>query len=252
MAHPARRYDYWLGGKDHFAADRESGDAIAEVFPSVRTAARQNRRFLGRAVRHLVAECGIRQILDIGTGLPSAENTHTVAQATASDSRIVYVDNDPLVMVHARALLTSTPEGRTDYVEADLRTPERILAAPELSATLDMLQPVALMLVAVVHFLSDQDDPYGVVARLLDSLAPGSYLVITHSTPEYWREDLRAKINAKQFGDFYPRERHDFARFLNGLDLLPPGIVPVARWRPDEEPPDDEDVCMYAAVGRKP
>ena len=171
-AHPARRYDYWLGGKDNFAADRESADAIETIFPSIRTAARENRNFLHRAVRYLVTEAGVRQFLDIGTGLPTADNTHDIAQRLAPDARIVYVDNDPLVLVHARALLTSHPHGATQYIEADLRQPEQILTDADLTGTLDLAKPVALLLVAVLHFVPDTDHPDTIVRTLLDALIP--------------------------------------------------------------------------------
>src|SRR5690242_4503822 len=168
--HSARRYNYWLGGKDNFAVDRESGDQIAAVFPTIRVTARENRGFLRRAVTHLAAEAGVRQFLDIGTGLPTADNTHEVAQRVAPSSRVVYVDNDPMVLVHARALLTSTPEGRTHYLEADLRTPGKILADPEVLDVLDLDQPVALMLVAVLHFVRDDAEAREIVRTLVDAL----------------------------------------------------------------------------------
>ena len=173
VPHPARRYNYWLGGKDNFQADRESGDAMAAAFPTIRTSALENRRFLQRAVGYLAREAGIRQFLDIGTGIPTANNTHEVAQAVAPESRVVYVDNDPIVLAHARALLTSSPEGATAYIDADLRDPEKILAHPELQRTIDLSQPVGLMLVAVLHFVPDGDDPYALVRRLLDALPAG-------------------------------------------------------------------------------
>src|SRR5215468_2074938 len=179
VAHPARRYNYWLGGKHNFAADRASGDAVAASFPAIRTEARENRAFLRRAVTFLTEEAGVRQFLDIGTGLPADDNTHEVAQRLAPKSRVVYVDNDPLVMVHARALLTGgSGVGHMDYVEADARTPDMILQAA--ARTLDFGQPIALMLVAVMQFIPDSDDPYGIVARLVGALAPGSYLVMSH------------------------------------------------------------------------
>jgi SAM-dependent methyltransferase len=183
--HSARVYDYYLGGKDNFAADRETGHRAMQSWPAVRTAVRENRAFLGRAVRYLAADAGIRQFLDIGTGLPSADNVHEVAQAVAPESCVVYVDNDPIVLAHARALLTSVPEGCTAYIDADLRDPETLLASPEVAETLDLSRPVALMLVAVLHFLVDADDPGRVVATLLDALAPGSYLAASHVTPEH-------------------------------------------------------------------
>ena len=181
----ARMYDYYLGGKDNFAADRETAQALMKIVPTIRAAARENRAFLGRAVRYLVAEAGIRQFLDIGTGLPSANNVHEVAQRVAPSCRIVYVDNDPLVLAHARALLTSSSEGKTAYIEADLRDPEKILQHPLTRQTLDFTKPVALMLVAVLHFVRDADRPRQIVETLLGALPSGSYLVASHATPEH-------------------------------------------------------------------
>ena len=182
--HSARMYDYYLGGKDHFAVDRETAEIAARGWPTVRVAVRENREFLGRAVNYLAGEEGIRQFLDIGTGLPSASNVHEVAQQIAPDARVVYVDNDPLVLAHARALLTSSPAGQTAYIDADLREPEKILAHPVVRQTLDFGQPIALMLVAILHFIADEEDPANIVASLLDALPPGSYLVASHVTPE--------------------------------------------------------------------
>jgi hypothetical protein len=196
VAHPARRYDYWLGGKDNFQADRDSADAVAAAWPAIRTAVLENRGFLRRAVSFLAGEMGVRQFLDVGTGLPTANNVHDVAQGIAPQSRIVYVDNDPLVLVHARALLTSSPEGVTAYIDADLHEPEKILNDSELQATLDFSEPVALMLLAVLHFLPDGDDPYAIVARLVDALPPGSYLVLSHSTFDPLDEPTAAKLGA--------------------------------------------------------
>jgi S-adenosyl methyltransferase len=182
VAHPARRYNYWLGGKDNFAADRDSGDAIAAAFPSIKAAVRENRKFLRRTMEFLVREAGVRQFLDIGTGLPTVDNTHQVAQRIAPGSRIVYVDNDPIVLAHARALLTSSREGATAYLEADLREPEKILSHPDLDAVLDLREPVGLILLAVLHFVDDTEDPYGIVARLVEAMPSGSYLVVSHAT----------------------------------------------------------------------
>lgn len=251
VAHPARRYNYWLGGKDNFAADRESGDAVAAVFPTIRTAAVENRGFLRRAVTLLTEEAGIRQFLDIGTGLPSADNTHEVAQRLAPESRVVYVDNDPLVMVHARALLTGSDVGVTDYVEADVRTPDKILQ--EAARTLDFSRPVALMLVATLHFIPDDDDPYGIVARLFDALPSDSYLVMSHATGEYWNEETIAAIAAGRYGPFWPRTREQFGRFFDGLEFLPPGIVSTGQWRAENElqpRPTTADTATYGAVAR--
>ena len=250
-AHAARRYDYWLGGKDNFAADRESGDAIAEKFPAIRTAVVENRRFLRRAVSFLAGEAGVRQFLDIGTGLPTAENTHEVAQAIAPESRIVYVDNDPLVLVHARALLTSSEQGRTAYIDADLREPEKILGDPHLPATLDLTRPVALMLVATLHFLDEQDDPYAIVRRLVAALPAGSYLVVSHATSDYLPPELIADISSGRHGRGRLRTRAEVTRFFDGLDLLAPGVVPLPEWRSDGEPPprpSAAEVAMYAGV----
>ncbi|MET0494492.1 MAG: SAM-dependent methyltransferase [Actinoplanes sp.] len=253
VAHPARRYDYWLGGKDNFAADRESGDAIAEKFPAIRTAVVENRRFLRRAVTYLTETAGLRQFLDIGTGLPTANNTHEVAQAIAPGSRIVYVDNDPLVLTHARALLTSAPEGMTAYVDADLREPEKILAAPELRGTLDLTQPVALMLVATLHFITEQDDPYAIVRRLLSALPPGSHLAISHATSDYLPPELVADITSGRHGQGRLRTRAEITRFFTGLELIPPGVAPVAEWRAEHEPqprPAAAETSMFAGLAR--
>ncbi|MEV5205851.1 SAM-dependent methyltransferase [Micromonospora sp. NPDC053740] len=258
--HPARRYNYWLGGKDNFAVDRESGDQIAAVYPGVRTLARENRAFLGRAVRFLAEEVGVRQFLDIGTGIPSADNTHEVAQSVAPDSRVVYVDNDPMVLVHARALLTSNPAGITAYLDADLREPERILADPQLSATIDLSRPVALVLVAVTHFLTDDDRPHEQVARLLDALPSGSWLALTHFTTDYIPTAIVERMYAefasgRMKQDAVPRDRAEFARFFTGLELAEPGIVPVTEWRPRVPPelrPPPADASLYGAVARKP
>ncbi|ASW57826.1 methyltransferase [Plantactinospora sp. KBS50] len=258
VVHPARRYDYWLGGKDNFAADRESGDAVAAAFPAVRIAAVENRRFLRRAVAYLTGEAGIRQFLDIGTGIPAADNTHEVAQAIAPDARVVYVDNDPIVLAHARALLTGAAAGRTAYLDADLREPKKILEHPDLLATLDLDRPVALMLVAVLHFLRDEDDPAAVVRRLVDALPSGSYLVVSHATMDFLPPEVVVRIREVMTpaqGPFVPRDRDGVARFLTGLELVPPGIGSLVDWRPDRAPEDRPcaaDVSGYGAVARKP
>jgi hypothetical protein len=257
-AHPARRYNYWLGGKDNYRADRASGDAITAVLPTVRIAAAENRRFLRRAVRHLVREAGIRQFLDIGTGIPTANNTHEVAQAIAPESRIVYVDNDPIVLVHARALLNSTAEGATAYIEADLRNSVDILRRPELRDTLDLSQPVALMLVAILHFLVDTDDPYGNVADLAGALVPGSHLVITHATHDFMPPEQLARLTATNAASKVPaqlRSREEVGRFFDGLELLPPGIDSTTEWWPEVEPglrPSAEVIGTWAGIGRVP
>lgn len=255
VPHSARRYNYWLGGKDNFAADRASGDAIAEAFPAIRLAAMENRRFLRRAVAFLVEEAGIRQFLDIGTGIPTADNTHEVAQRVAPDVRIVYVDNDPVVLAHARALLTSSPEGATAYIDADLREPEKILNDPDLRGTLDLTQPVGLMMIAVLHFIPD-DDAYGAVAHLVEAMPSGSYLTISHGTFDYFSPETIANLTAEaRSGAFQPRTRDEFARFFDELELVPPGIADVAEWRAEDEPqprPPAADVAWYGAVARVP
>ncbi|MFY1636832.1 SAM-dependent methyltransferase [Solwaraspora sp. WMMB335] len=258
VAHPARRYNYWLGGKDHFAVDRTSADQIAAAWPSAPIAARENRRFLARATRFLTRAAGIRQFLDIGTGLPTADNTHEVAQAIAAQSRVVYVDNDPMVMAHARALLTSAPPGRTAYVEADLREPGRILRHPDLLATLDMSRPVGLMLVAVLHFLHGPGAAAPIVGELLDALPPGSYLVASNATKDFLPAPVKAvyeQMLAAGQTDIWPREHAEFAALFNGLDLVPPGIVVVSDWRAEAEErprPAAADVSVYGAVARVP
>ncbi|GAA2471362.1 SAM-dependent methyltransferase [Winogradskya humida] len=249
--HPARRYNYWLGGKDNFAPDRESADEIERKYPPVRTAALGNRLFLQRAVQYLALEAGIRQFIDIGTGLPTADNTHEVAQRIAPDSRIVYVDNDPLVLTHARALLTSDPQGRTAYIDADLNNPQQILDHQALRDTLDMTQPVAVMLVAVLHFIPDGEQAYAVVQELLSQVAPGSYLVVSHATGDFLDEATRLWLSTH---DFVFRDRGEFSEFFTGLDLVTPGIVPITAWRPgaDDKPPPPDQAPVYGAIGRKP
>jgi S-adenosyl methyltransferase len=257
VAHPARRYNYWLGGKDHFAADRESGDLLVAAFPTARIAALENRDFLRRSVRYL-AEAGIRQFLDIGTGLPVPDNTHEIAQRIAPESRVLYVDNDPLVMTHARALTVGTPEGRTGYVEADLREPESILNHPQLKATLDLDRPVALLLIAVLHFIPDNDAAVAAVRTLLDALPSGSYLVASNMTLDYAAPQQVAKheeLAAAGRTDAWPRDRAEFGRFFAGLDLVEPGIVVVSDWHPDRpatERASAADVSIYGAAGRLP
>jgi hypothetical protein len=249
VAHPARRYDYWLGGKDNFAADRESGDAVLKIFPGARLWARTNRDFLRRAVTFLSREAGIRQFLDIGTGIPTANNTHEVAQAVAPETRVVYVDNDPIVLVHARALLTSTPEGETAYVDADFRDPERILAHPETRRILDFSQPIALMLLAVLHFFPDSDGPYEIVGRLVDELAPGSYLTMSHGTGDFMSDDQQGSMN----GLGHVRSRNEVARFFEKTELVEPGVVSIESWRPEDDEqtrPTEGEINCYGALGR--
>jgi S-adenosyl methyltransferase len=253
VPHPARRYDYWLGGKDNFAADRESGDAIAASFPTIRTSVLENRGFLHRAVAYLAEEAGIRQFLDIGTGIPTSPNVHEIAQAIAPAARVVYVDNDPVVLAHARALLTSSAAGATAYVDADLRQPEKILDAPELRSVLDFSQPIAIILVATIHFIEDADDPYGIVARLVGAVPAGSYLVMSHATSDYLPAELVAEVAAGRHGRGQLRSRAEFERFFEGLDLVEPGIVSVSDWRADAAPrprPAPADVAVFGAVAK--
>ena len=256
-AHPARMYDYLLGGKDHFAADRDAIGQLLKAVPTARTGARENRAFLGRAVRFLVAEAGIRQFLDIGSGLPTANNVHEVAQSIVPASRVVYVDNDPMVLAHARALLASHPEGRTAYIQADLRDPEAILGHPTVRETLDLSQPVALMLVAVLHFFPDTAGPAAIVARLLAALPPGSYLVASQTTADF--HEARAAADGveavHQAGlQFQTRTADEFLKLaFTGLQLVDPGLVPVSEWRPDKPlRPLPAEVGYYGAVARKP
>ena len=257
VAHPARRYDYWLGGKDNFAADRASGDELERLFPKVRLGALANRALLQRATRFLAAEAGIRQFLDIGTGLPTADNTHEVAQAVAPDSRVVYVDNDPLVMVHARALLTSNPQGRTAYLEADLNDPGSILSDPVLRDTLDMSQPVGLMLVAVLHFIHGHGAARPVVRQLVDALPPGSFLVATHATSDFGTPEHQAlyqRLVEEGRSDVWTRGEDEFTALFDGLELVSPGVVPASEWRPEPGAaiPERSDINVWAAVGRVP
>ena len=254
----ARAYDALLGGKDNFAVDRAAGDQFRTTFPGVDQVARASRRFLVRSIAYLAGEAGIRQFLDVGTGLPTADNTHEVAQRIAPESRVVYVDNDPMVMVHARALLTSTPEGRTAYLEDDIRQPKSILASADLHETLDLNRPVGLMLVAVLHFVRGDGTIQPIVRTLLDALAPGSYLVASHATydlpsPEVV-ERWKLLVEAGRV-DITSRPREEFAALFDGLDVVAPGVVPVSEWRADEEAgprPTVSDIAMFAAVGRKP
>jgi hypothetical protein len=254
VAHPARVWDYWLGGKDNFAADREAGERVMAAMPSVDAAARAGRAFLAAAVHYLAAGMGIRQFLDIGTGLPTANNTHEVAQQVGPDSRIVYVDNDPIVLTHARALLTSDARGATAYVDADLRDTEKILA--EASNVLDFSQPIALMLLHILHFIPDTDDPYGIVASLMEPLAPGSYLVLAHTTADLGTPGMREatdRYNETSAATVTLRSKPEVARFFDGLELVEPGITPVGVWRPG--PMDDiptQGLSTFTAVGRKP
>jgi hypothetical protein len=255
--HAARMYDYFLGGKNHFAADRETADQVIAAMPGVRTGPRENRAFLGRAVSYLAAEAGIRQFLDIGTGLPTTSSVHEVAQAVAPSSRIAYVDNDPLVLVHAQALLTSSPEGSTAYIQADVRNPGEILSSPVVRSMIDFSQPAALILAAVLHFIADEDRPAEIVATLLDALPSGSYLVASHLTAEHNEGGTAAGQRAYRSGGvpIHPRDSGTFADIaFTGLNLIPPGVVLVSQWRQEGAtgplPPASEVNC-YGGVARK-
>ena len=231
VANPARMWNYWVGGKDNFSADRVAAESVLELLPSMPDIARLTRYFLIDAVHRLAAGYGIRQFLDIGTGLPTADNTHDVAQQAASESRIVYVDNDPVVLTHARALLTSNPEGRTDFIHADLRDTARILDGA--ARTLDFSRPVAVMLIAVMHFIADGDDPYKVVARLMDAVPPGSCLVLAHGASDIEPEavaEMMQRYNTLSSVSLTLRTRPEVTRFFDGLELIPPGVVPLAEW----------------------
>jgi len=252
VAHPARVYDYWLGGKDNFAADREAAERVLAVIPDLRWRVRANRAFLARTVRFLAVDVGVRQFLDIGTGIPTANNTHAVAQATTPTSRIVYVDNDPIVLTHARALLTSTPEGCTDYLHADLRDPESIIEGA--SRTLDFGQPITVMLLGVLHLVQDSEDPWGIVTSLMAAVPSGSYLVISHPALDIHPGQAEAQklYNERVATQQTLRSRADVARFLEGMELVDPGLVQVHQWRPDPGVVVPAGIASaYGAVGRK-
>ena len=253
MAHPARVYDYWLGGKDNFAADRIAGEETIAAYPAIRASARANRAFLARSVRYLAAEAGIRQFLDIGTGLPTASNTHEVAQSMAPESRIVYVDNDPLVLSHARALLTSSPEGVTAYLDADLRDTDRILE--QAADTMDFTEPVAIMLLAILHYIPDLAEAQQIVARLLRAVPAGSYLTISHAasdiSPEQMAEMIRRMNQHLAEGNHVGRTREVVAQFFDGLEVLEPGVVKVTQWRPESLTEAEGPTSLWGGVARK-
>ncbi len=252
VAHQARIYDYWLGGKDNYAADRQAAEAAIAAYPGVATGARANRQFLARAVRHLVGEAGIRQFLDIGTGIPTANNTHEVAQAVAPESRVVYVDYDPIVLIHARALLASHDDGLVDYLDADLRDTQTIL--DQASRTLDFSRPVAIMLIAILHAIEDDDDPYRIVARLIDAVPPGSYLVMSHVASDIDPDEIAeatARLNQRSHQHFTLRDHAGVSRFFDGLDLLEPGVVRVEDWRPASELDGRNRSAMWGGAARK-
>jgi S-adenosyl methyltransferase len=256
VAHPARVYDYWLGGKDNFPADRALAEMMIQAIPNMRGLAAANRAFLRRAVRHLAGEAGVRQFLDIGTGIPTSPNVHEVAQAAAPGSRVVYVDNDPIVLAHARALLTSQDAGETAFIMADLREPKTILDHPTLTATLDLDRPVAVLLVAVLMYFRDSDhpNPFEMVAAVLEPMPSGSYLAITHPTPDFNPEETATAVAAAEAAGItlVPRGQAEIERFFTGLDMVEPGVVPVLSWRPDEPVADPRSAYYWAGVARKP
>jgi hypothetical protein len=252
VAHQARIYDYWLGGKDNYAADRKAAESALAAYPGVVTGARANRQFLARAVRHLAADVGIRQFLDIGTGIPTANNTHEVAQAAAPESRVVYVDYDPVVLIHARALLASNDQGLVEYIDADLRDTGAILE--QASRTLDFSQPIAIMLIAIMHAVGDDDDPYQIVATLLDAVPPGSYLTLSHVASDIDPEQIAeatARLNQLSHQHFTLRDHAQVVRFFDGLELLEPGVVRVEEWRVPEQQIRDRS-AVWGGIGRKP
>jgi hypothetical protein len=251
VAHIARVYDYMLGGKDNFAADRAAAEEFAKVMPGIFPGVREARAFLVRVVRFLAAEAGIRQFADIGTGLPTASNTHETAQQSAPESRVVYVDNDPLVLAHARALLASSPQGKTAYLDADLRDPGRILA--EAARTLDFTRPVAVMLVGVLHCIPDDADPWGIVKGIMAAVPPGSYLVVGHPASDIQAEaaPATAGLNTRLADPVTFRPRDQVARFLDGLEVLEPGVVSYSQWRPGLGAEAAQPVPAWCAVARK-
>jgi O-methyltransferase involved in polyketide biosynthesis len=247
-------WNYWVGGKDHFASDRDAAERIIEAMPAMPQLARHARLFLADAVNQLVG-LGVRQFLDIGTGLPTANNTHEVAQAAAPESRIVYVDYDPVVLAHARALLTSSPEGKTDYIEADLRDPDTILS--EARRTLDFTEPIAMLLIGVLHFIPDADDPYGIVSRLIGALPAGSFLTIGHGASDIQpaeAAEVSRRYNQRSSAQIRMRTRDEVARFFDGLEMTTPGPVPLGQWSKSGkiEVGTASDVAGWCGIGRKP
>src|SRR3569833_469176 len=257
LAHGARIYDYILGGKDNYAADRAAGVVLLQVWPALRIHMQANRSFMHRVARHMAAVKDIRQFLDIGTGIPTPPNFHDVVQEIAPESRVVYVDNDPIVLVHARALMDSTPQGRTVYIQADMREPEKIFSAPELINTFDLSQPIGLTLIAMVHFIEDDEEAYRVVRRIVDILPSGSYFAAAIATDDFTPEVLAEvqKIYHAHGESLRFRSLAQAERFFDGLELEDPGVVQIHKWHPD--PADagrinDADIAMYGAIARKP
>ena len=252
VAHIARVYDYWLGGKDNFAADRAAGDQAIKAFPNIPLSARANRAYQARVVRFLAGEAGIRQFLDIGTGIPTANHTHQVAQSVAPESRVVYVDNDPIVLSHARALLASHPAGATDYVDCDLRDPQKILDGAE--QLLDFGRPVAVMLMAILQHIGDEHDPYAIVATLMDAMPPGSYLALSHPASDIDAEAMAKMaivLNQMIAEKVTFRDRAAVEGLFAGLELVEPGLVQASKWRPASEIEAASPAALWAGVARK-
>ncbi|MGD0555550.1 MAG: SAM-dependent methyltransferase [Streptosporangiaceae bacterium] len=253
LPHPARVYDCWLGGKDNFEADRRAAAEAIEIFPKTVQSARACRAYLSRVVRFLVAEAGIRQFLDLGSGLPSARNVHEVAQSIAPESRVVYVDNDPAVLLHATTLLASCPEGSTSYIQADIRDPEMILARA--ARTLDFGQPVAIMLLAVLHLITDAQDPLGIIRTYLNVVPSGSYLGVGHHTGDIYPELREFAKRMSELNPEYPatlRGHAEVAALFDGLSLVPPGVVQISKWRPDSDLEASAAAALWGGVARKP
>jgi SAM-dependent methyltransferase len=253
VAHQARIYDYLLGGKDNYAADRVAADAALEAWPALGFAARANRALLGRVVRYLAGEAGIRQFLDLGAGIPTAGNLHEVAQAIAPETRVVYVDYDPIVLAHARALLDSHEAGATEYIDADVRDTATILTRA--AQVLDFTKPVAITMLTILHVIPDSEDPRAIVATLLDAVAPGSYLVISHASSDLFDPETAARfkgvLDRMLQQQYTPRNREQMMQFFDGMDLVQPGLVPVEEWRPEPGQGDAGKSYMWSAVGRK-
>ncbi len=253
VAHIARVQDYWLGGKDHFEADRIAGDEAIAHLPDMVASVRNTRAFLGRTVRFLAQEKGIRQFLDVGTGIPTASNTHEVAQRVAPSSRIVYVDNDPMVLAHARALLTSTPDGKCSYIDADVRDTAKIVSAA--ADVIDFTRPVGVVLMAVLQFVPDADDPYGLVRRLMAAVPAGSYLVISHPASDIQAAamaGMATRLNELMAQQVKPRSKAEVTAFFDGLDLVAPGVIRCPEWRPDRPEDAAGKSTMWGGVAEKP
>jgi S-adenosyl methyltransferase len=254
-AHSARLYDYLLGGKDNYPPDREAAERLLKVMPSALVSAQQNRRFMRRLVRYLAAEEGIAQFLDIGAGIPTSPNVHEVAQEINPAARVVYVDNDPIVLAHAHARLTSAPQGLVAYIHADLRDTDAVMAAPDLTATLDLSRPVALTILSTLHFITDDDQAYGLVRSYLRQLPAGSFLALSLATDGIIPEGDAPVVSALGAHGIAARSRSrtEVTAFFDGLELIEPGVVPVHQWRPDADAAGvrDSDVTLYCGVARK-